>query len=131
MMPTRFEASIRLDIPIEMAKRHGIPSQISRAELDELDANPPAWLLQSRANRTGKKPVWATLTCALCGLEEQSRPKKWWPDFTMLACDDHDASELPAAAPGAERAFTYGVGTRFFGVVDTPAAAASPSGAAD
>lgn len=125
MMPTRFEASIRLDIPLEMAKRHGIPSQISRAELDELDANPPAWLLQSRANRTGKKPVWATLSCVLCDVEEQARPKKWWPEFTLLACDEHDASELPPAEPGSSREFTYGVGTRFFGVVDAPAAPAS------
>lgn len=121
VMPTRFEASIQLDIPLEMAKRHGIPSQISRAELAEIEANPPAWLVQSRANRTGKKPVWATLTCALCGVEEITRPKKWWPEFTLLACDDHDASELEPAAPGASREFTYGVGSRFFGVVDSPA----------
>lgn len=120
-MPTRFDAALRLDIPIEMAKRHGIPSQISQAELDELDATPPPWLAQSRANRTGKKPVWATLSCVLCGLEERLRPKKWWPEFTVLACDDHLPNELPPAAPGTERSFTYGVGSRFFGAVDTPA----------
>lgn len=118
-MPTRHQAAIHLDIPIEMAKRHGIPSQISQADLDELNTNPPAWLLQSRANRSGKKPVWATLSCVLCGVEEQTRPKKWWPDFTLLACDEHDASELPAAQPDTTRSFTYGVGTRFFGVVDS------------
>lgn len=118
-MPTRYEAAIRLDIPIDMAKRHGLPSQLSDAELDELDTNPPAWLVQSRANRTGKRAVWATLTCVLCGFEERSRPKKWWPEFTMLACDEHDASELPEPAEGTERSYCYGVGSRFFGAVDT------------
>ena len=119
-MPTRFEASIRLDIPLEMAKRHGIPSQISNTELEKIEADPPAWLLQSRANRTGKKPVWATLACVVCGAEEKARPKKWWPEFTMLACDHHDSSELPAAQTGTDRSFVYGVGTQFFGVVDAP-----------
>lgn len=117
-MPTRYEASIRLDIPLEMAKRHGIPSQISNVELEKIIAEPPAWLLQSRANRTGKKPVWATLTCVVCGFEEHARPKKWWPEFTHLACDDHDASDVPTAVAGLERTFTYGVGTRFFAVTD-------------
>lgn len=122
MMPTRFEASIRLDIPLEMAKRHGIPSQISNAELEQIEENPPAWLLQSRANRTGKKPVWATLVCALCGVEERCRPKKWWPEFTYLACDAHDAHDLPRPAAGDSRSFVYGVGSRFLAAVDTPAA---------
>lgn len=122
-MPTRFDASIRLDIPLEMAKRHGIPSQISNAELDKIEADPPAWLLQSRANRTGKKPVWATLTCVVCGREEKARPKKWWPEFTFVACDEHDTHELPSAPAGADREFVYGVGTQFFGIVDGPGGA--------
>ena len=117
-MPTRYEAAIQLDIPLEMAKRHGIPSQISKVELEKIIADPPAWLLQSRANRTGKKPVWATLVCAICGAEEITRPKKWWPEFTVLACDRHDAGDLPQSAPGLERSFVYGVGTGFFGAVD-------------
>lgn len=129
-MPTRFEAAIRLDIPLEMAKHHGIPSQISNAELDKIEAAPPAWLLQSRSNRTGKKPVWATLTCVVCGREENARPKKWWPEFTFLACDEHDAHELPAEAPGADREFVYGVGTQFFGVVDGHGAADGTGAAA-
>ncbi|MEB4614480.1 hypothetical protein [Leucobacter sp. M11] len=122
-MPTRYEASIRLDIPLEMAKRHGIPSQISQTKLDELDANPPQWLVQSRLNRTGTKPVWAHLVCVLCGTEEHARPKKWWPEFTLLACDEHEPEELPEPAPGADRSFVYGVGTRFLGVVDAGPAA--------
>lgn len=122
-MPTRYEAAIRLDIPIDMAKRHGLPSQLTEAELEELDTNPPAWLAQSRANRTGKRAVWATLTCAICGFEERARPKKWWPKFTLLSCDEHEASELSAPEPGLARTYCYGVGSRFFGVTDTAPAA--------
>lgn len=118
-MPSRYEAAIRLDIPIDMAKRHGLPSQLSEADIVELDTNPPAWLAQSRANRTGKRAVWATLRCALCGIEERTRPKKWWPEFTVIACDAHEASELPPAATGMERSFCYGVGSRYFAAVDT------------
>ncbi len=66
-MITRREAALRLDIPLEMAQRHGIPSRLSEAELTELDEHPPAWLVQSRANRTGKKPVWVQLVCTVCG----------------------------------------------------------------
>lgn len=121
-MPTRHDAAIFLDIPLEMARRHGIPAQISREELDELSANPPAWLAQSRANRTGKKAVWATLECVVCGQSEQTRPKKWWPAFTAIVCDDHEPAELPAVAAGRERTFTYGVGSAFMGIVDVPSA---------
>lgn len=122
-MPTRYDAALQLDISLEMAHRHGIPANLSQAELDEIDQNPPAWLKQSRANRTGKKPVWVKLECAICGYAEQARPKKWWPEFTLLACFDHDLSELPQPADaGAHREFTYGVGSRFTGVVDAPAA---------
>lgn len=117
-MPTRHEVAIRLGIPIEMAKRHAIPAQISTAELEELDANPPAWLAQSRANRTGARQVWAHLVCVVCGSEEHARPKKWWPEFTALACDVHEPSELPDPAPGTERSLSYGVGSHFFGIVD-------------
>ncbi|MFF8818101.1 MULTISPECIES: hypothetical protein [Leucobacter] len=127
-MPTRYEAAIHLDIPLEMAKRHGIPSQISKVELEKIAADPPAWLVQSRANRTGKKPVWQTLTCAVCGVEEITRPKKWWPVFSLLACDTHEAGELPQPVVGAERSFVYGVGTSFFGVVDAAPSAGSHSG---
>lgn len=121
-MPTRYDAALRLDIPLEMARRHGIPMKISEAELDELDANPPQWLAQSRANRTGKKAVWVELKCVLCSFSEQARPKKWWPEFTMIYCDNHDEAGLPAPAnPAAARTFVYGVGTRFNGVVDAVA----------
>ncbi len=126
-MPTRYEAAIHLDIPLEMAKRHGIPSQISKVDLEMIAAEPPAWLVQSRANRTGKKPVWQTLTCTVCGAEEVARPKKWWPGFSFLACDHHDASELPKPGAGEERAFVYGVGTSFFGVVDSTSHASDSS----
>ncbi|MBL3699565.1 hypothetical protein [Leucobacter luti] len=119
-MPSRHEAAITLGIPVEMAKRHGIPAQISHSELAELDASPPPWLAQSRANRTGTRPVWATLTCAVCGAEEHARPKKWWPEFTLLACDTHEPAELPAPAAGTERSFVYGVGSQYFGAVDAP-----------
>jgi hypothetical protein len=119
-MPSRYDAALRLDISLEMARKHDIPAQISQADLDELDEHPPAWLAQSRANRTGKKAVWATLDCALCGYTEHERPKKWWPNFTFLVCDDHDVAELPEPAhDAAAREYIYGVGTRFTGVVDS------------
>jgi hypothetical protein len=86
-------------------------------EFAELDANPPAWLQQSRANRTGK-PVWVRLTCDVCGFTENARPKKWWPAFTYLSCDFHRAKELPDAAPGRYRREVDGIGTRFVGIVD-------------
>jgi hypothetical protein len=115
---TRRDAAIRLDIPLEMAQRNGIPTRISEAELDELDANPPAWLAQSRANRTGKKPVWVQLTCDICGYTEAARPKKWWPVFTYLSCDYHLAADLPLPAPTANRHEVDGIGSRFVGIVD-------------
>jgi hypothetical protein len=114
---SRRDAAIHLDIPLEMASKHGIPKVLSAGELAALDAEPPAWLIQSRANRTGK-PVWVELRCAVCGFAEIERPKKWWPAWTALACDDHDPSELPPAAPGTRRETTYGVGSRFIAVVD-------------
>ncbi|QIM15355.1 hypothetical protein G7067_01310 [Leucobacter insecticola] len=118
-MPSRFDAALRLDITLEMARKHGIPAQISQADLDELDRNPPPWLTQSRANRTGKRAVWTTLTCALCDYTEHERPKKWWPEFTSLICDAHEILDFPAPAAGTERSFTYGVGSRFTGLTDS------------
>lgn len=98
--------------------RNGIPSRLSQAELDELDANPPAWLRQSRENRTGKRPVWVKLTCEICGFSEDARPKKWWPNFTYLTCDYHNPQDLPDAAAGLSRTEVEGVGSRFIGIVD-------------
>lgn len=118
-MITRREAALRLDIPLEMAKRHGIPARLSEDEVAELDAKPPAWLAQSRANRTGTKPVWVQLTCTICGFEEIVRPKKWWPAFTYLSCDFHLAGELPPPAPTVDRREIDGIGSRFVGIVDT------------
>jgi hypothetical protein len=117
-MITRREAALRLDIPLEMATRHGLPTRMSEQELSEIEANPPPWLVQSRANRTGTKPVWVQLTCDVCGFTEDARPKKWWPIFTYLSCDDHGIDELPPPRPGRYRSEVDGVGSRFVGIVD-------------
>jgi len=117
-MVTRREAAQILDIPLEMAHRHGIPSRLSEAELGELLDNPPQWLVQSKANRTGKRPVWVQLTCAVCGFSEAARPKKWWPDFTYVCCAHHAAHEVPGAGAGLVRSEYEGVGSRFVGIVD-------------
>lgn len=119
-MITRREAAQRLDIPIEMAARHGLPSKLTEAQLREIEDNPPPWLVQSRANRTGKKPVWVELECRVCGFTERARPKKWWPTFTHLACEHHELAELPSPLDGEVRAEYPGIGTRFVGVVDVP-----------
>ncbi|WIE75645.1 hypothetical protein [Curtobacterium sp. MCSS17_007] len=119
-MLSRRDAAIRLDIPLEMAARHGVPSHISEADLAALEQDPPAWLAQSRANRTGAKKVWAHLECAVCGASEQERPKKWWPDWTLLVCDDHDLDEAPRPAAGTTRHQVHGVGSRFIALVDEP-----------
>jgi hypothetical protein len=119
---TRREAAQRLDIPVEMAQRHGVATSVSEADLAALEADPPAWLVQSRANRTpGARPVWVRLECAICGFTELERPKKWWPDFTFVVCDDHPVREIPRPAAGAIRAEVDGVGSRFVGIVDQPA----------
>lgn len=123
-MITRREAALRLDIPLEMAQRNGIPSRLTEAQLTEIDTNPPVWLAQSRANRTGKKPVWVELKCDVCGYAEAARPKKWWPQFTYLSCDHHGFDELPEPADGLARREVDGIGTRFIGIVDE-----APSGA--
>ena len=101
-----------------MAVRHGIGSWVSDEDLAAIEASPPAWLLQSRSNRTGRKPVWVELTCAVCGFTESTRPKKWWPPFTFITCDYHGIDELPDAAPGHYRREFDGVGSRFVGVYD-------------
>lgn len=119
-MITRRDAAQRLDIPLEMATRHGLPKNLTEAQLSEIEANPPPWLVQSRANRTGKKPVWVDLVCNVCGFAEKARPKKWWPTFTYLSCDSHQPSDLPPPLPGDQRAEVWGVGSRFVGSVDTP-----------
>jgi len=113
--------ALRLDIPLEMARRHNLPKEMSEAEFAELDANPPAWLAQSRANRrAGTRPVWQTLTCVVCGETETVRPKKWWPDFTYMACYSHSPNDVPEPAPGTSRSEVYGVGARFIAIVDAP-----------
>lgn len=117
-MISRRDAAQRLDISLEMATRHGIPARLSEAEFAELDANPPSWLAQSRANRTGKRPVWVQLTCDVCGFTESARPKKWWPDFTYLSCDFHSPTDLPDPLPGLARREVDGIGSRFVGIVD-------------
>lgn len=120
-MITRREAALRLDIPLEMAHRHGLASRMTEAEFAAIDADPPAWLVQSRANRTGRKPVWVQLVCSICGFTEAARPKKWWPAFTYLSCDFHDIGELPDVPSGMVRREYDGIGSRFVGIVDSGA----------
>ncbi|MFC7432151.1 MULTISPECIES: hypothetical protein [unclassified Agrococcus] len=121
-MFTRREAAIRLDIPVEMAQRHGIPATMREAELAAIEADPPAWLVQSRANRRADaRPVWVRLECVVCGLTEWERPKKWWPRLSAVVCDRHDPSEPPRRAAGTVRAEVEGIGSRFVGIVDSPA----------
>jgi hypothetical protein len=116
---SRRQVAQALDIPLEMAHRHDIPSRMSAAELAEIEKNPPAWLVQSRANRTHKRPTWVELRCYICDFHETARPKKWWPAFDFVLCDIHDNDELPAVASGYRRSEFDGVGSRFRGVVDT------------
>lgn len=109
----------RLDISLEMLARHGLDDGISEAEFTALEQDPPAWLVQSRANRKkGARPVWATLKCDVCGFTESARPKKWWPEFTYLSCRDHAPQDLPAPASDQHRTEIEGVGSRFIGIVD-------------
>jgi hypothetical protein len=117
---SRREAALRLDIPLEMATRHGLPARMSEEDVERMRAAPPPWLAQSWANRTGKKPVWVQLTCDVCGFTEAARPKKWWPAFTYLTCDYHGLEELPPAAVGMTRSEVDGIGSRLIGVVDEP-----------
>ena len=126
-MITRREVALRLDIPLEMATRHGIPSRLSEAQLARLEAEPPAWLLQSRANRTGKKPVWVQLTCTICGYTAAVRPKKWWPTFTYITCSNHRADELPDPADGLGRTECDGIGSQFIGITDEAPSRSAPT----
>lgn len=118
MVVTRRVAAQILDIPLEMAHRHGIPSRLTDAELSELVDNPPAWLVQSRENRTGKRPVWVQLTCVVCGFSEAARPKKWWPPFTYVSCAHHSHDEIPQVLQSLVRSEYEGIGSRFVGIVD-------------
>ena len=120
-MISRRDAAIALDIPLEMAQRHGLPKYLTEEELGAILDNPPAWLVQSRANRTGKRPVWVHLECAVCGYGEAARPKKWWPDFTYVACADHRPTDIPPVRAGFVRSSFDDVGTRFVGIVDVSA----------
>ena len=119
-MITRRDAAQRLDIPVQMAARHGLPTTLTEAQLREIEDRPPPWLVQSRANRTGKKPVWVDLVCCVCGSAERVRPKKWWPTFTLVSCADHHRGDLDPPASGDGREEVLGVGSRFVGWVDTP-----------
>jgi hypothetical protein len=122
-MLTRRDAALRLDIPLEMATRHGLPSRMSEAEIEAIEQDPPAWLVQSRENRTGKKKVWVRLECVVCGFAEDARPKKWWPDWTYLSCDYHSPEQVPEPTAGFVRAEVDGIGSRFIAVVDERAGA--------
>ncbi|GAA4265628.1 hypothetical protein [Frondihabitans peucedani] len=117
-MLTRRDAALRLDIPLEMATRHGLPSRLSEAEIRAIEQDPPAWLVQSRANRTGRKPVWVHLECVVCGFAEDARPKKWWPEWTYLSCDYHAPDQVPDPEAGLARHEVDGIGSRFIALVD-------------
>lgn len=116
---SRREAAQRLDIPLEMARRHDLPTRLTEAELAAIEQDPPAWLVQSRANRTGG-PVWVELTCVVCGRTERERPKKWWPRWTHLSCFRHAPAEAPAPAEGLRRREVEGIGSQFVALVDEP-----------
>ncbi len=118
-MLSRRDAAVRLDISLEMATRHGIPSHLSEAEITAIEQDPPAWLVQSRANRTGTKKVWVRLECVVCGFAEEARPKKWWPDWDHLMCDYHEPYQAPDPASGFTRHEVEGIGSRFVALVDT------------
>jgi hypothetical protein len=47
-----------------------------------------------------------------------ARPKKWWPDFSFVACNHHDEDELPGVREGWARGRYEGIGTRFMGILD-------------
>ncbi|MGL3199088.1 MULTISPECIES: hypothetical protein [Curtobacterium] len=117
-MLSRREAAVRLDIPLEMAARHGIPARLSEDDLAAIEQEPPAWLVQSRANRTGKKQVWQRLECVVCGYSETARPKKWWPDWDHLMCDYHAPYQAPEPPAGFLRHEVEGIGSRFVALVD-------------
>jgi hypothetical protein len=118
-MITRHEAALRLDIPLEMARRHDLPTRMTEEEFARFESDPPAWLMQSRSNRpSGARPVWVQLRCDVCGFEESARPKKWWPAFSYLSCDHHSPLDLPTPGDGLARSEIDGIGSRFVGIVD-------------
>ena len=119
-MLTRREAAQRLNIPLEMATRHGLPTKLTEAQLDEIENCPPPWLVQSRANRTSTKLVWVDLVCDVCGFAEKARPKKWWPPFTYVSCNSHQQSDLPPPQHGYHREEPLEIGSRLVGWVDAP-----------
>ena len=121
-MMSRRDAAIALDIPVEMAKKHNIPSKISEQDLRALQADPPAWLIQSRANRKpGARPVWVQLTCEVCGAVDFERPKKWWPEFSFAYCERHSPAQLSKPAAGITRVEYPQVSARMIGVVEEQA----------
>lgn len=113
------EAAQRLDVPPEMLRRHGFSGRLTEEDVLGVEAAPPAWLVQSRANRTGGA-VWVTLECVVCGHAERERPKKWWPRWTHLTCFRHAPGEAPAPAAGTVRTEVEGVGSQFVALVDVP-----------
>lgn len=117
-MLSRRDAAIRLDISLQMATHHGLPARLSESELEAIEQDPPAWLVQSRANRTGTKKVWVQLECVVCGYSETARPKKWWPDWDHLMCDYHEPYQAPAPTAGSARHEVEGIGSRFIALVD-------------
>ncbi|MGL4339985.1 MAG: hypothetical protein ACRCSP_06150 [Rhodoglobus sp.] len=117
-MITRREAALRLDISLEMARRHDLPSRMTEQQCEALRADPPPWLAQSWSNRTGAKPVWVQLSCDICGFTEAARPKKWWPTCTWMSCRHHHPDELPPLGSGLVRYEVEGMGSRFVGIVD-------------
>lgn len=117
-MLSRRDAAVRLDITLEMATHHGIPSRLSEAELEAIEQDPPAWLVQSRANRTGAKKVWVRLECVVCAFAEEARPKKWWPEWDYLMCDYHEPYQAPEPTAGLTRREVEGIGSRFIALVD-------------
>jgi hypothetical protein len=119
-MLTRRDAAQRLNIPLEMATRHGLPARLTEAQLGEIEDSPPPWLVQSRANRTGTKQVWVDLVCEVCGYAEKARPKKWWPTLAYVSCDSHQSSDLPPPLHGNRRDEILGIGSQFVGWVDAP-----------
>lgn len=116
-MLSRRDAAVRLDIPLEMAARHGLPAHLSEEALVAIEQDPPAWLVQSRANRTGRKQVWVHLECAVCGFAEEARPKKWWPEWEQLICFRHAVEDAPAPSRGQSWDEVEGIGSRFVALV--------------
>lgn len=95
---------------------------MSDADLAEIESDPPDWLVQSRADRrSAARPVWQRFECVVCGHAETVRPKKWWPAFTVVACDDHHPDDLPRASPGTDREDVAGIGSRLVGILDRTA----------